>query len=209
MATAEREAGRAAGRAASEIPPLEEVVRTLRAPLLRYLRRFVGDDALAEDLLQETLVRVSKGQSSFEGRSSVKTWVFRIATHAAIDQKRRLRRELEVVELDETGLPGAPGEAIDERLIIDEMNACLREEIDRLPDSQRAAILLHDLEGLSAAETAEVVGCSLATAKIRIHRARARLRGALLEDCHFHRDRDQVRHCERKGPGAGNGDRDA
>lgn len=199
MAPAEREAG----PAASEIPPLEEVAGTLRAPLQRYLRRFLGDDALAEDLLQETLIRISKGLAAFEGRSSLKTWAFRIATHAAVDHLRRSRRDLGLVELDETALAGEPGEELDERLVVDEMNACLRAEIDRLPESHRAAILLHDLEGLSAAETAEVVGCSLATAKIRIHRARARLRRALLSDCDFYRDRDQVLRCERKGPGDG------
>jgi RNA polymerase sigma-70 factor (ECF subfamily) len=203
MTTAGREAARTAG---SEIPSLEELAGVLRAPLVRYLRRFVGDDALAEDLLQETLIRVSKGVGSFEGRSSLKTWAFKIATHVAIDQLRRSRRDLGLVELDETALAAGPGDALDERLIIDEMNACLREAIDRLPESHRAAILLHDLEGLSAGETAEVVGCSLATAKIRIHRARARLRQALLSDCDFHRDREQVLHCERKGPRDGSRD---
>ena len=91
-------------------------------------------------------------------------------------------------------------EGLDDRLVIDEMNSCLREEIHRLPESYRAAILLHDLEGLSARETADVVGCSLATAKIRIHRARARLKQALLGDCNFSRDREQVLQCDRKGP---------
>jgi len=57
---------------------------------------------------------------------------------------------------------------VDERLIIDEMNSCVREVIDSLPEDYRAAIVLHDLEGQSAKETAEVVGCSVATAKIRI-----------------------------------------
>jgi RNA polymerase sigma-70 factor (ECF subfamily) len=169
-----------AGSVAGELASFEEVAGTLRAPILRYLRRFVGDPALAEDLLQETLVRISKGLHRFEGRSSVKTWAFKIATHTALDHLRQSKREVTLLEVDDLGVLPAPGEEMGERLVIDEMNSCLREEIDRLPESYRAAILLHDLEGLSAAQTAEIVGCSLATAKIRVHRARARLKQALL-----------------------------
>ncbi len=194
------------GPVAGETVSFEEIVGTLRAPILRYLQRFVGDAALAEDLLQETLVRISRGLDRFEARSSVKTWAFKIATHTAIDHLRQSKRELNLVELDEMAVAADPGEGLSERLVLDEMNACLREEIDRLPESYRAAILLHDLEGLSAGETAEIVGCSLATAKIRIHRARARLKQALLGDCNFYRDREQVLRCDRKGPQGEGGD---
>jgi RNA polymerase sigma-70 factor (ECF subfamily) len=200
MAPLKHETSHTTGAAAHEATPFEEVVETLRGPMLRYLQRFVGDAALAEDLLQETLVRVSKGLDRFEARSSVKTWAFKIATHAAIDHLRQSKRGLRLVELDEMTVAADPGEGLGERLVIEEMNSCLREEIERLPETYRAAILLHDLEGLSAAETADIVGCSLATAKIRIHRARARLKQALLGDCNFSRDRDQVLHCDRKGP---------
>ena len=200
MAQLKHETSHTAGPAANEATRFDEVAGTLRGPILGYLQRFVGDAALAEDLLQETLVRISKGLDRFEARSSVKTWAFKIATHTAIDHLRRSKRELQLVELDEMAVAANPGEGLGERLVIGEMNACLREEIDRLPESYRAAILLHDLEGLSARETAEIVGCSIATAKIRIHRARARLKQALLGDCNFSRGRDQVLHCDRKGP---------
>ena len=188
------------GPVAVEAVSFEEVAGTLRGPLLRYLQRFVGDAALAEDLLQETLVRISKGLDRFEGRSSVKTWAFKIATHTAFDHLRQSKRQVNLLEVEDLSVLADPGEEMGERLVIDEMNACLREEIDGLPESYRAAVLLHDLEGLSATQTAEIVGCSLATAKIRIHRARARLKQALLGDCNFYRDREQIFRCERKGP---------
>jgi len=184
----------------------DEVAGQLRDPILRYLRRFVGDATLAEDLLQEVLVRISKGLDGFEARASAKTWAFKIATHTAIDHLRRSQRGLKLVEVEDLAVVPDPGEGLGERLVIDEMNACLRGEIDRLPDSYRAAILLHDLEGLSAAETAEILGCSVATAKIRIHRARARLKQTLLADCNFYRDPEQVLRCDRKGPAHGGED---
>jgi len=70
--------------------------------------------------------------------------------------------------------------------------------IDSLPEDYRAALVLHDLEGLTAAQTAEVLVCSLPTAKIRIHRARLRLRQALGESCDFYRDGENVLRCDRK-----------
>ena len=85
-------------------------------------------------------------------------------------------------------------------MVIDEMNSCVREVIESLPEDYRAALVLHDLQGLTAAATAEACDCSLATAKIRIHRARARLRKALGEECEFYRDDDGVFRCDRKSP---------
>ena len=183
----------------SKAPSFDELAKQLSAPLQRYLQRFVGDPYTAEDLLQETLLRISNGLPGFEGRSSPKTWAYSIATRTAIDHLRRIKNSLRAVEVDVEGsLPGAD-EDVEERLIIDEMNACIREEIDSLPGDYRAAIVLHDLEGLTAAETAEIVGCSLATAKIRIHRARLRLQKALERDCTFYYDSDQILRCDRKG----------
>ncbi|MHC4223868.1 MAG: RNA polymerase sigma factor [Planctomycetota bacterium] len=184
----------------SEAPSFDEVAKQLSGPLQRYLQRFVGEPYTAEDLLQETLLRISKGLPGFEGRSSLKTWAFSIATRAAIDHLRKFKDPLRVAEIAvEESSPGVD-EEVGERLVIDEMNTCIREEIDNLPGDYRAAILLHDLEGLTAAETAEISGCSLATAKIRIHRARARLRQALQRDCDFYHNRDQTLRCDRKPP---------
>ena len=175
---------------------LEEVVRELSEPLRRYLHRLAGAPADADDLLQETLARIARGLADFEGRSSLRTWAFSIATRVAIDHFRRPESRLLVVDADEAPEPAGEAE-VDERLIVDEMNACVREVIDGLPADHRAALVLHDLEGLTAAETSRVCGCSLETAKIRIHRARRRLRQALEAQCTFYRGPDGVR-CDRK-----------
>jgi len=68
-----------------------------------------------------------------------------------------------------------------------------------LAPGYRAALILHDLEGLSAEQTAKICVCSLATAKIRIHRARLRLKEALTKRCEFYRDQDNVLRCDRQG----------
>ncbi len=184
--------------ASGDRPPLAHVVAELSEPLLRYLERYVGERAVAQDLLQETLIRIDRGLPSFEGRASLKTWAFSIATRVAADYFRKPANRVRIVDVDETAELSDTDRLVDQRLVIDEMNSCVREVIDSLPEDYRAAIVLHDLEGLTAIETAEVCGCSVATAKIRIHRARLRLRQALERECVFYRDDDNVLRCDRK-----------
>ena len=184
-------------------PAFENLTRELAQPIMRYLERYVGDRALAEDLWQETLMRMDKGLSSFASRSSIKTWAFSIASRVAADYFRQPGRKARVVELDESAEVIDPDRAIGERLVVDEMNQCVRQVIDSLPEAYRAALILHDLEGLSAEQTAEICTCSVASAKIRIHRARIRLKDALKTQCEFYRDPDHVFRCDRKAENSG------
>lgn len=176
-----------------------ELAQELSPPLLRYLERYAGDPAVAEDLLQETLIRIARGLPGFGGRASVKTWAFSIATHVAADHFRQAANRAQIVEFEESVECSSREPAVDQRLVIDEMNACIRQIVDSLPADYRAALVLHDLQGLVVAEVAEICGCSVPTAKIRIHRARARLRQALQQACDFYRDSENVFRCDRKG----------
>jgi RNA polymerase sigma-70 factor (ECF subfamily) len=176
----------------------EDVAQELSAPLRRYLERLVGDRSTADDLLQDTLLKIARALPGFKGRSSVKTWAFTIATRVATDHFRRPHSRAQMVEIEETEPVHVSDAEIDQRLVVDEMNSCVREVIDSLPEDYRTALVLHDLEGHTAAQVAEIAGCSLATAKIRIHRARRRLREALDQECRFYRDEDDVFRCDRK-----------
>ncbi|HSP14773.1 MAG TPA: RNA polymerase sigma factor [Thermoanaerobaculia bacterium] len=179
-------------------PPFGQVAEELSGPLLRYLGRYVGDRDLAEDLLQETLIRISRALPNFAGRSELKTWAYSIATRVAADHFRQPVNRVSIIDIAESlELPDSE-RRVEERLVIDEMNACVRQVIDSLPEDYRAALVLHDLEGLTAAQTAEISGCALPTAKIRIHRARARLAEALKKECDFYRDGEDVFRCDRK-----------
>ena len=174
------------------------VAKDLSSPLRHYLERLAGDPSTAEDLLQETLVKIDRGLPGFKGRSSVKTWAFSIATRVATDHFRRPASKARIVDFNEAVDPEAPDSEIEDQLVVDEMSACVRGVIDSLPGDYRTALVLHDLEGLTAAQVADVAGCSLATAKIRIHRARRRLKDALEDECRFYRDEDNVFRCDRK-----------
>ena len=181
-------------------PNFSEVVRKLGGPLRGFLVNYCGNVDLAEDLLQETLIRVEKNLGKFRGESSLKTWVFRIATNAAIDHHRKQGSRVTVVPIDETEQIPDDVPEIGEPLVISEMNSCVREKIDSLPADYRAALVLHDLEGLTAAEVASICDISLATAKIRIHRGRQRLRKVLTEGCDFYYNDDLNLLCDRKLP---------
>lgn len=176
----------------------EDIARQLSQALLHYLRRLVGNQAVADDLLQETLIRIARGLPGFSARASIKTWAFSIATHVVADYFRKPEHRFNIVEIDEADERPDTGRTVDERIVVDEMNACVRQVVDSLPDDYRAALVLHDLEDLSVEQTAEICGYSMATAKIRIHRARDRLRKALQQQCEFYRDTDNILRCDRK-----------
>ena len=177
---------------------VQAALEELGTPVTSYLRRYCGDDQLAQDLAQETLIRVAWSLPEFNGRSSLKTWAFSIANRVASDHYRRSTRSLSEVSFDDDMEFVDDAPEMEQRIIIDEMNACVREVIDTLPEAYRVALILRDLEGLSVAEVAEVSDCSLATAKIRIYRARKRLEEALGKTCEFYSDADDVLRCDRK-----------
>lgn len=180
-----------------------------RPRVLRYLTRLIGP-ADAEDVAQAVLLRVAEGLPAFRGEASVSTWIYRIATNAAFDQMRRVRRDAAVLPeqmpadlgagtctdplLDESAfaVPSAETAAIRT-----EMNACIREFVDRLPEPYKAVILLSEYEGFTNAEIAGILGISLATVKIRLHRARERLRAELARGCRTYRDERGEVACER------------
>ncbi|MHC5066892.1 MAG: RNA polymerase sigma factor [Planctomycetota bacterium] len=179
-------------------PSFCDLERELREPLRAYLAQMLGDHDSAEDLLQESLLRIARGLPSFDGRSSAKTWAFRIATNLVADHFRRPENRGRVVEMESPQEVEDRHLGIESKLILGEMSACIRKCIDSLPEDYRAALVLHDLEGMSAAESAEVMNCSLATAKIRIHRARRRMKRMIGAACELYRSPEDHLLCERR-----------
>jgi RNA polymerase sigma-70 factor (ECF subfamily) len=176
----------------------EALVQELSGPLRRHLERLVGNRTIADDLLQDTLLKIARGLPDFEGRSSVKTWAFTIATRVATDHLRRPQSRAQIVDVDDIESASVIDPESDQLLVVNEMSSCMREVIDSLPEDYRTALRLHDIDGRTAAQIAELTGCSTATAKIRIHRARRCLRQALDDECKFYRDAENVFRCDRK-----------
>jgi len=161
----------------------------------------LGNGADADDLLQETLMRIARGLPQLEESTAVRSWAFRIASNVAIDHIRK-NKQASLVEFGDDEDRDDTDE--EDRLILDEMNSCVREVIDGLPPDHRAAIVLFNLEGRSVAETAEVLGISVGATKVRIHRAKARLQEALDRQCTYYVTPNGATRCDRKTPDRGN-----
>ena len=100
---------------------IDSALAEISQPVLRYLERYVGNCSLAEDLQQETLLRIARGLDAFDGRSSLKTWSFSIANRVAADYFRQPERRQQIVELDEANDAIDPDREIGERVIEGEM----------------------------------------------------------------------------------------
>ena len=183
-----------------------------RQRILHYLDGMVGP-AEAEELTQETFLKVSRALAEFRGESQLSTWIYRIATHVAVDRlrSRSFKEGLRSVSTEEDEIAGAlpdtdvwSGEekpAATQTLALEEMNACIRGVVEELPENYRAVLVLSEFEGLKDREIAEIVGDSLGAVKIRLHRGRAKLKVALETECTFHRDERDVFGCEPKPVG--------
>lgn len=164
--------------------------------ILRYLSRLVGPDE-AEDVSQEVFIKISRALSDYRGEG-LSSWVYRIATNAAVDRRRGAGPI--AIPAEEESLAPDSAETAEQRLIRGEMSECVRGLIEELPDTYRAVLILSEMEGLADAEIASVVGATLETVKIRLHRARRRLRESLVDRCNLYHDGDHRLLCDPKAP---------
>lgn len=150
-------------------------------PLLGYLRGMTGDRQTAEDLLQETMLRVFRRIGKYEERGAFRSWVFRIATNLAITELRRARFRADWNDEAARALPDARAAHADEALEREETSRELRRAIATLPDEQRAVILLRTERGLEIREIARALSVPEGTVKSRLHYAVRSLRHFMCE----------------------------
>lgn len=157
--------------------------------IYRLAVKMLEDPQDAEDVLQETFIKAFRHLNNFDGRSSLSTWLYRIATNEALMMLRR--RKHITVSIDETlGSAEQEQEPIqivdwcclpESELMSTEAMEYLDQAVEKLPHSLRVVFLLRDIEGLSTQETSEVLNLSEGAVKTRLSRARMRLRELLSE----------------------------
>ena len=157
--------------------------------LLRLAESLVASRAVAEEVVQDTWLGVVRGVHRFEGRSSVKTWLFRILTNRARSAGAREKRTVALGDdaldgrFDGSGAWNPPlepwADAVDSRVVAEKLAGRVRECLPALPDVQRQVVLLRDVEGIDAADVCELLGVSPGNQRVLLHRARARLRSLL------------------------------
>ncbi len=165
----------------------DECIREHAEGVYRLALRLMRNDAEAEDVMQDAFLSAFRGIDKFDGRSSLRTWLYRIAYNAAIMRLRKRRPEL--ISLDEaleqpdgTPLPQAffdwsslPQRELEKAEVRDEMERAIRD----LPENLRVVFIMRELEELSTEETARALGISVEAVKTRLHRARLWLRERL------------------------------
>jgi RNA polymerase sigma-70 factor (ECF subfamily) len=208
------------GAAVAERPDESEIIARLRArdeaafmelvdrhhaQLLRLARRYLHDESAAEEVVQETWLAVLNGIGRFEGRSSLRTWIFRILTNQAFTRRSKdARRELPfsalaLAEAEDAGPTVEPerfrgfwpvngtwraapqewGQSPEDLAIGAETRSAILAAIDALPTAQATVITLRDVQGFTGEETAEALGITLNNQRVLLHRARAKVRAAL------------------------------
>lgn len=161
---------------AGEIELFEIIMRRHNQRLYRASRAILGDDSEAEDVMQDTYVRAYIHLDQFEELAKFSTWLTRIAVHEALARVRRRSRMVEIDPILEMGgekMFKVPGLDPEQQVIASEQKVMLEAAIDRLPEIYREVFVLREIEELSTAETADCLGLSEETVKIRLYRARA------------------------------------
>lgn len=152
--------------AAGDLDAFEILVRKHQAPLIRFLERFLGNRSDAEDVAQETFLAALRKPEAYQGRASVRSWLFAIAKNSAREflraKSRRWKRET--------------AKAVDDRARqADPSETWVRELLASLPEKLRDALLFCDLHGLTYEEAADILKCPVKTVSTRLFRARERM----------------------------------
>jgi RNA polymerase sigma-70 factor, ECF subfamily len=170
------------------------LVERYQEPMLRLAASFVPSRAVAEEVVQDTWLAVLRGLDSFEGRSSLKTWLFRILVNRARTTGSKEQRSVPVVDPEpavdpsrfggDGGWADPPGrwiEAAERRMEAGKLADRIRAWLGELPSRQREVVLLRDVEGMSSEEVCAVLALSEGNQRVLLHRGRSQLR-QLFED---------------------------
>jgi RNA polymerase sigma-70 factor (ECF subfamily) len=157
-----------------------------RGPVVHFLYRMVGNQAVSEELAQEVFFRVYKSRGSYEPTAKFTTWLFRIATHLALNSIRDRKKEKGQQSLDEELPDGRERQvpdgarSVEESMVQEVQVREVRSAIEALPEKQRAAVLMHKYEGLGYAQISKALECSDSATKSLLFRAYETLRVRLV-----------------------------
>jgi RNA polymerase sigma-70 factor (ECF subfamily) len=165
----------------------EELVRRYQQKVYAIAYGICHNEQDAVDVSQEVFIKIHKKLKDFRGASSFYTWLYRITANVSIDFRRRTKR-ITTVEFDEKileeprpGVPHLEQKTFDPRKILEgrELREAILSAIEKLPEDQRATVILRELENLSYKEIAKAMNCSLGTVMSRLHYGRKKLKETL------------------------------
>ncbi len=182
-------------------PPPTGELEQYRPVIARYIRNMVRDSADAEDLTQETFIRAFRQRATLRDETALLSWLYQIATHVALDRLRqriRMRNRQDEQRPEEMYVEDKSTLSALSVIQQNEMSECVQAYVTRLSDGYKTVLLLHDVDGLTASEIADLLGLPLTTVKMRLHRARRKLQAMLQEACALGQDERGVLVCDPK-----------
>jgi RNA polymerase sigma-70 factor (ECF subfamily) len=156
-----------------------------RAPVIHFLYRMIQNQAVAEELAQEVFLRVYRSRASYEPTAKFTTWLFRIASHVALNHIRDGKYERNQESLDQDSDEGmsrqvaSTGPTVEQQMLREAKFEEIRRTIQLLPAKQRAAVLMHKYEEMEYAQIAAALECSESAVKSLLFRAYETLRAKL------------------------------
>ena len=186
LASEARDAALVASLCGGSEAAFKRLVEEHHGEMVRVAARFVCGQAAAEDVVQDVWMVVVRRIGTFEGRCSLKTWIFRILTNRAKTAGQRDARNSPISMVPGLGWEGwEPSSLPDDSILMEDAMAVVREAISDLPQNQRQVITLRDVDGCGAAEVCERLELTEGNQRVLLHRARSRVRSRV-QDYHDH-----------------------
>ena len=162
----------------------------------KFIFALVKDEWVADDLIQETFIKVQKNVHQLREESKLSSWIFKIAYNLCQDHFRKTSpsSQREQVLSEKKGILSEP--LFQKKFEQHQMSACVQDKIRLLPESYQTVLVLFDLMGCSHQEIAEILDISIENVKVRLHRARQKLKTILEEECTFEVDERNVLVCD-------------
>ena len=161
----------------------------------KFILASVKNESAADDLVQETFIRIQENLKSIRDPEKISSWIFSIAYHLCQDHFRTRKKSSTQEEIHD-GLVNIGETPLQKRLEQGEMSQCVQDKLRLLPETQRSIIIFADIMEFSQQEIADILGLTVENVKVRLHRARKKFKTILEEECTFEVDERSVLICE-------------
>ena len=173
-----------------------EIYDQYYAKVRTFILSYVRDEWIADDLIQETFARAQEKLENLKEPSKLSSWIYRIAYNLCQDHFRSLKKSPSHGGSSQQKMGDLKDVLMEKQLEQSQMGQCVQNQMDFLPESLRIVIILYEIMELSHREVSEILGITVENAKVRLHRARKRLKSILEEKCSFEMDERNVLVCD-------------
>ena len=165
----------------------------------KFIVMVVKEAFTADDLTQETFIRAHQKLASLNDPQKALPWLLRIAHNLCLDHFRTVPKNRKSTTIGDASVVDSAAAATVEILERQQMSSCVQQQMTKLPESQRAVLVLYEIFGFAQKEIADILEISIENVKVRLHRARKRFKAILQQNCSFEHDNRNILVCEPKG----------